>query len=383
MKQFPAKERISTLRAYMARQALDACMLSSPENMQYFSGFQAITYTRPIRFVVTETEADLIVPALEEEHANLDNTVVEHLHVYYEHPPKAVECPGAFAILKTLLTKKSNPVVGVEMGALSLAQAKMLEGWGCRLADISAYVTKLRSVKDEYEKDCIREAGRLCVYAMGVSLEHARPGISELEFEQFGSAALYDLISGDGYPYVFSSPACFTPSGVERTNMPHVFSGLRQFREGDMVIHVRKPAINGYHGELERTFFVGRPGPKAEHAFSAMVEAQMAVMDAIRPGVTCREMDALARTVLNKYGYGEYAIHRVGHGQGLGRHEEPYLIFDSDLVLEENMVFTVEPGIYIPGVGGFRHSDTLIITGHGYENTTEFGRTLKELIIEI
>ena len=376
---FPAKERIEKLRAHMSREGLDVCMLSSPENMEYFSGFQAITYTRPIRFVVSGTDTHLIVPALEEEHANLDSTVVENLHVYYEHPPKAVECPGAFEILKDLLTKKQNAVVGIESNALSHAQAQMLESWGCRVVNIAPHLTKLRAIKDEYEKDCIREAGRLCRFAMGVSLEHARPGITELEFEQYGTTALYDLISGDDYPYVFSSPTCFTPSGVKRTNMPHVFSGLRKFEDGDMVIHVRKPAINGYHGELERTFFVGRPSEKAKRAFSAMVEAQTAVMEKIRPGVTSREMDALARKVLAKYGYDEYAIHRVGHGQGLGRHEEPFLIFDSDLVLQEDMVFTVEPGIYIPEIGGFRHSDTLIITKDGFENTTDFGRSVEEL----
>lgn len=141
-------------------------------------------------------------------------------------------------------------------------------------------------------------------------------------------------------------------------------------------------AINGYHGELERTFCIGKPSDEVKRAFSAMVESQMAVLDAIRPGVTSREMDALARRVLKKYGYDQYAIHRCGHGQGLGRHEEPFLIFDSDLVLEENMVFTVEPGIYIPGVGGFRHSDTLILTKNGYENTTDFKRLPEELIFE-
>ena len=87
-----------------------------------------------------------------------------------------------------------------------------------------------------------------------------------------------------------------------------------------MVIHVRKPAINGYHGELERTFCIGKPSEEVKRAFSAMVEAQMAVLDAIRPGVTSREMDSLARNILKKYGYEEYAIHRCGHGQGLGRH---------------------------------------------------------------
>lgn len=377
---FPAKEHVEKLRSYMAEQGIDVCLLSSPENMEYFSGFQAITYTRPIRFIVTQDETHLIVPALEEDHASTKAVVTDHLHIYYEHPPKAVENPGAFAILKEILTKKAGALCGIEANALSYKQAEMLKDWGLHLKDCSPYLTKIRAIKDEYEKDCIREAGRLCCYAMGVSLEHARPGISELEFEQYGTTALYDLISGDDYPYVFSSPTCFTPSGVERTNMPHVFSGLRQFKDGDMVIHVRKPAINGYHGELERTFCIGKPSEEVKRAFSAMVEAQMAVLDAIRPGVTSREMDSLARSVLKKYGYEEYAIHRCGHGQGLGRHEEPFLIFDSDLVLEENMVFTVEPGIYIPAVGGFRHSDTLILTKDGYENTTDFKRLPEELI---
>lgn len=382
MKVFPAKQRIENIRRFMAEQRLDYCLFSSPENMEYCSGFQAITYTRPIRFIVSETETHLIVPALEEEHAQQAATVTDQLHVYYEHPPLAEERLGAFDILKNIITKKAHAVCGVEASSLSWKQTEMLKGWGLELRDISGYLTKLRAIKDDYEKDCIREAGRLCCYAMGISLSHAHSGISELEFEQYGTKALYDLISNDDYPYVFSSPTCFTPSGVERTNMPHVFSGLRKFQDGDMVIHVRKPAINGYHGELERTFCIGKPSDEVKRAFSAMVESQMAVLDAIRPGVTSREMDALARRVLKKYGYDQYAIHRCGHGQGLGRHEEPFLIFDSDLVLEENMVFTVEPGIYIPGVGGFRHSDTLILTKNGYENTTDFKRLPEELIFE-
>lgn len=380
MKPFPVKERLDKIRSYMENSGIDMCLLQSPENMEYFSGFQAITYTRAIRLVISFEETQLIVPALEEDHANQTATFADKLHIYYEHPPKAEENPGAFEILKNILKAEKGRVIGIEAGVLSLKQAEMIRDWGYELKDISAYVTRLKAIKDEYEKDCIREAGRLCCYAMGVSLEHARPGISELEFEQYGTTALYDLISGDDYPYVFSSPTCFTPSGVERTNMPHVFSGLRKFRDKDMVIHVRKPAINGYHGELERTFCIGEPSDEVMRAFSAMVEAQMAVLEAIRPGVTSRQMDSIARAVLKKYGYEEYAIHRTGHGQGLGRHEEPFLIFDSDLVLEENMVFTVEPGIYIPGIGGFRHSDTLILTKNGYENTTDFKRMPEELI---
>ena len=95
------------------------------------------------------------------------------------------------------------------------------------------------------------------------------------------------------------------------------------------------------------------------------------------------ELDKAGRDVLRKYGYGDYAIHRIGHGQGLGRHEEPYLSYNTEIVLQENMVFTVEPGIYIPGVGGFRHSDTIVVTANGMENVTEFPRTLDEMTFDI
>lgn len=374
------KNRIERLRRQMETDNLSACILSSPENMQYFSGFQAITYTRPILFVVTMSSTHLIIPAIEADHASLGSTVVEQLHVYYEHPEKAVGSASAYELLKGLILPAINTRIGIEFSAMALRSANLITGWGCQLVDLSPFVTDMRAVKDETELLYIREGGKLCTFAFGVSLEHGRPGITELEFEQYGSTALYDLIS-DNYPYTFSSPACFTPSGIERTNMPHVFSGNRKFENGDMVIHVRKPAINGYHAELERTFFVGKPKPEAQRAFCAMLEAQTAIMEAIRPGRTCAEMDHIGREVLRKYGYEEYAIHRVGHGQGLGRHEEPFLIFNSDRVLEEGMVFTVEPGIYIPGVGGFRHSDTLIITPDGYENVTPFRRELNELIL--
>ena len=146
-----------------------------------------------------------------------------------------------------------------------------------------------------------------------------------------------------------------------------------------MVIHVRKPAINGYYAELERTFFVGRPKEEARRAFEAMLEAQLSVLEKVRPGITAAQLDKAGRDVLRKYGYEEYAIHRIGHGQGLGRHEEPYLIFNSDLELQKDMVFTIEPGIYIEGVGGFRHSDTVIVTENGYENVTDFPKTFREL----
>ena len=372
-------ERISKLRDYMQKNALDACVLMSPENMQYMSGFQAITYSRPIFFVVTQKTTHLIIPALEEAHADLVSTGVEHLCVYYEHPEKISIAETPFDHLRRILPTEKR--IGVEFRSLAVSTAHMMQGMGYVLADVSGQLTRMRYIKDEQELACIREGGRLCRLAFAKTLEHAHAGISEMEIEQYGTRAIYELLDRD-YPYDFSSPSCITPSGVERTIMPHVFSSCRRLEKGDMVIHVRKPAINGYHAELERTFFIGRPNEKARRAFCAMVEAQQTVLDMVRPGVRAAELDKAGRDVLRKYGYGEYAIHRIGHGQGLGRHEEPYLSCNTEIVLEKNMVFTVEPGIYITGTGGFRHSDTIVVTENGMENVTEFPRTIDELIFD-
>jgi Xaa-Pro dipeptidase len=102
-------------------------------------------------------------------------------------------------------------------------------------------------------------------------------------------------------------------------------------------------------------------------------------LDFIKPGVTAAEVDEVSRNILNKEGFADYFIHRVGHGIGISAHEEPSLRFDNDLILKENMVFTIEPGIFIPGVGGFRHSDTLILTKNGGRRVTEYPSELEDL----
>jgi Xaa-Pro dipeptidase len=172
-----------------------------------------------------------------------------------------------------------------------------------------------------------------------------------------------------------------TPSGSKRSIMPHVFSNTRRMEEGDALIHSRQVALNGYRAELERTVVLGEPTPRQVEAFEAARKAQRAAMDFIEPGVTAAQVDEVARDVLREAGFGEYAIHRAGHGLGISAHEEPYLRFDNDLVLEEGMVYCVEPGIYVPGLGGFRHSDTVVLTSEGSRPITEYPTDLASLTI--
>lgn len=105
-------------------------------------------------------------------------------------------------------------------------------------------------------------------------------------------------------------------------------------------------------------------------------------MDMVKPGVGAKDVDIASYRVFEKAGYAEYVQHRVGHGLGLSEHEEPYLRFDNELILKEGMVYTIEPGIYVPGVGGFRHSDTVIITSEGYDTVTKYPRDLDDMIFK-
>lgn len=148
-----------------------------------------------------------------------------------------------------------------------------------------------------------------------------------------------------------------------------------------MVIHTRQVAVEGYRAELERTLIVGDPTPEQERAFAVMHEAQQAAMRAVKPGAAMRGVDAAAREIIAAAGYGAHAIHRSGHGIGIGVHEQPFLRFDNPEALVPGMVVTIEPGFYVPGLGGFRHSDTLAVTDVGSELLTEYPRSLAALTV--
>ena len=127
---------------------------------------------------------------------------------------------------------------------------------------------------------------------------------------------------------------------------------------------------------------VGKPTSMEEKAFAAAIEVQARAMEFIKPGVRFSEVDLVAREVFEREGLAQYAIHRVGHGIGVSAHEAPFLRFDHHGFVEEGMVFSIEPGIYIPGVGGFRHSDTVVITADGCKIITDYPRDMESLIFK-
>lgn len=318
----------------------------------------------------------MIVPGLEEAHANGEQAA-DHVLAYYEHPEMAHRGGSHLDHFDELLSGyPSGATIGVEADACPLSLARHLERIGLRAAEVGAKIKELRYVKDAAEIEQMTRAGQLVNLAVRESLAACAPGATELEVDARGTFVLYEE-AGRSHPGATLEAISFSPSGPDRSAWPHVFSNNRKLEEGDVLIHSRQVALSGYRAELERTVVIGEPTERQAEAFEAAREAQEAALGYIRPGVTASEVDEASRSVIRESGLAEHSVHRVGHGLGVSAHEEPYLRFDNDLVLREGMVFTIEPGVYISGVGGFRHSDPVVLTAEGSYPITEHPRHLR------
>lgn len=373
------KQRINKLRNDFSTLGIDAAIVLNFENQFYFSGLKAITYSRPIVLGIDSGTTHLIIPSLEEEHAK-HKTSIENLYVYHETKLRSFEGESYLDYFSKLLDQfPKNSRIGIEFSSLPVILGNMLSEKGFTLVNLDKHIAAMRFVKDEEELKLIREAGRLVSIALKNSLENARAGITEMELDQFGNRALFQEVANT-HPDSTLDFFVMSPSGVKRTNMPHVFSNTRALEAKDIIIHSRQVGFNGYRAECERTFFIGEPTSEQEKVFNIALEAQIEVLKQIKVGMRASDVNEIARLIIADAGLEPYMNHRTGHGIGIGLHEEPSLRFDNELVLTEGMVFCVEPGIYVPDIGGFRHSDTVILTNNGTELITEYPSTLEELI---
>jgi Xaa-Pro aminopeptidase len=203
------------------------------------------------------------------------------------------------------------------------------------------------------------------------ALAMAEPGRSELEVSseigllvaQAGARLSFDTIVGSG----------------PNTALPHLRPGARRLRAGDLVMVDCGAALEGYKADMTRTVVLGEPDQRQQEVFDAVLEAHDGAASAVRAGVTAGEVDEAARGVIRAAGLGDFFIHRTGHGLGLEAHEDPSLDPGSGTVLEAGMVVTIEPGVYIPGWGGVRIEDDLVVEERGSRSLTGAERRLKAL----
>jgi Xaa-Pro dipeptidase len=201
------------------------------------------------------------------------------------------------------------------------------------------------------------------------ALAGLRPGQSELEV----AAQVAALIAGTGARPSFET---IVQSGANSA-LPHLRPTERRLTEGDLVLLDLGAALGGYHGDITRMAVVGQADARQLEVHQAVLDAHDAALAAVRPGATAGEVDEAGRRVLRAAGLGEYFIHRIGHGLGLECHEAPSLDPGSPLVLQEGMVLTIEPGAYIPGWGGIRIEDDVVVAAHGARPLTEADHSLR------
>ncbi|RFU69783.1 aminopeptidase P family protein [Peribacillus saganii] len=239
------------------------------------------------------------------------------------------------------------------------------------LVPTSGVVEKLRLIKTPSEIKILKEAAEIADAAFKHIVGYIRPGLTELEVsneleffmrKQGATSSSFDIIVASGH----------------RSALPHGVASDKMIETGDFVTLDYGAYYNGYVSDITRTLAVGEPGEELKKIYDIVLEAQLRGMAGIKPGMIGKEADALTRNLIEEKGYGQYFGHSTGHGIGLEVHEGPALSVKSDTILEPGMVVTVEPGIYIPGVGGVRIEDDTIITDSGNESLTH---STKELII--
>lgn len=354
--------RLKDVQKFIAKQRLDAALINNPANRRYLSGFTGSTgYV-----LLTPTESVFFADFRYLEQAQSECAGYEIVSI------KAQD--DLFAYLKEKNLKK----LGVEQNFLTLSFANALRVISRveTMTGIDDEIANLRMVKDTKELSKIRRACEITDLAFEYTITQIRAGMTEAEID-------YKLQSYmRKFPEVEKMAERFIVASGERGSLPHGIAGARKVRKGDFVTMDFGCNCGGYWSDVTRTVCVGRATEKQQEIYSVVLAAQQAALDRVKPGITGRMVDLAARNVIEKAGYGRYFGHGLGHSFGLDIHEAPRFAQNTqgDIVLEPGMVMTVEPGIYIPGWGGVRIEDNIIITPNGCINLTTACKELIEIV---
>ena len=251
----------------------------------------------------------------------------------------------------------------------------------------SSLITEFRKIKDEEELRLIKISAKYGDLAHRLLQEYTAEGKNEVEVSlqaciDSSKKMLADL---EGFVPRVNLPAHAGYRGQigEWSAIPHSVIEKTVFKRGDVLVTGASANVSGYHSELERTMFIGPPDEKQKKYFDVMKKSQDAALEAFQPHVPCSEVDKAARQVIKDAGLQHLTQHHTGHAIGMEGHEAPFLDIGVEEIMKPGMVFTCEPGIYEYKFGGFRHSDTVIITEDGSELITPYPRDLEDLICKI
>lgn len=341
---------------------IHALLITNPYNMRYISGFrggEGVLYISKFsRILVTDSRYT------EAAGQESDFTVLE-----WNRNRRITD------ILKEFIEKEKVEILGYEDESMLCKTFQdyqdalpMIKTW----FPLGGEVTRLRQVKTEEEIGYLRQAEAIGDMAFSKVLDIIRPGITEREIQ---AELEYQMMKCGASGTSFDTIAA---SGVH-SSMPHAIPSDRKVELGDFITMDFGCRYNGYCSDMTRTIVVGKANEKQKEIYQLVLKANLTAESFLRAGMVCREIDKIARDIITDGGYGDYFGHGLGHSVGLEIHESPACNTRDKTVLEPNMIMTIEPGIYLPGFGGVRIEDMVVITKDGYENLAHSPKELIEL----
>ena len=363
-------QRLKGMRERLDEQGIDCLALVPGSNLRYLSDKGFMLMERPlIAFIPADGDREpvLVIPSLEVPNWSSNAPFEARILPWGDEM-------GPFEAMR----QASMALSGVRSMAVEFLRMRLLEHDlisrsmpDARIVRGEMVLAPLRVRKDSEEICSLRRAVEVAEAALEDVVPELVVGATEREIGNRLAAAL--LLGGsEGIPFeplVQSGP---------RSALPHGRTGERHLSAGEILLIDFGATVDGYHSDITRTF-VAAPGPDARlrEVYSVVQAANEAGRAAIRPGVSCHEVDQAARRVVEAAGFGECFFHRTGHGLGLDIHEDPGIVAGNHTLLEEGMVFTIEPGIYVEGWGGVRIEDDVVVTSEGCESLTSFSRELR------
>lgn len=352
-----SRRRVEELRRRMQEMSVDAYLVTNPSNRYYLSGFTGddgvLLVTEDHRYLITDTR-------FEEQ-------------IAHDQPDWEAKITRNYLRTACELCTENHIAAMAFESSMSYSEYEVIDEQSeSDIVPLSGVIEDIRSVKSPEEIDAIRRACALSGKGYQYVLDTIRPGMTELEVS---NELDYYMKKNGSEERSFETIAA---SG-DRTTWPHGTATTKKVEANDMFTLDFGYYVDGYTSDVTRTFSVGSQSDEARKIYETVLEAQHRTIEAVREGVNGQELDRIGRGYIEDAGYGEYFNHGMGHGIGLDIHELPNVGYSYKEYMKAGQIITIEPGIYVPGVGGVRIEDDVLVTKDGYEILTDFSRDYTEV----
>jgi Xaa-Pro aminopeptidase len=381
-------ERRGRLLDHAGAGGLSGVVLFDQSYVQYFTGFNFLSTERPVVVAFGDGQRLAFVPEFEVERTRAEGDF-DRVESYPEYPgtehPMRILAPLLDALgLRNTIGADSDGYPGI----LGYQGPPLSEVTGATVGPVGPFIESMMVRKSPAEVQLIRLSARWCEHAHRLLQQYSVPGATEAEASlRAGYEATVAMLAELGPDYAGQlgsqdgATAGYRGQIGRRSAWAHAVAHNITFQEGDMLVSETAAPVWGYNAELERGMVVGIPTDEQRRLFEHTVAAQQVAFDAFRPGATCADVDQAVLDYFAKHDILSLWKQHTGHAIGLRNHEAPFLDIGDHTPVEPGMVFTIEPGVYREGLGGFRHSDTVVVTDDGIEIITDYPRDLESLRI--